>query len=157
MTTTRDSILANVHASLLLIDGTGSYLTTVKTVDAQPKAFADGLNAELLPYVGWMPRKGADVIIGSHVIRKTQYVDIGAHVVGATVDAANTALNNLIEDIDRAMLTDVTRGGFAIQTLPAEAPDTTEGDADTIDPAHGGYLGTAVLSFSIDYDYVMPH
>jgi hypothetical protein len=157
MTTTREAILANVDTSLRLINGTGSYATTVVTFDARPKAFADGLNADQLPYVGWMPRKGTDEPQGCYVIRRTQYVDIGAHVIGATEDAATVALNALLADIDRAMLTDITRGGNAIQTLPAEAPDTNEGDADSIDPAHGGYLGTAVVSYAIDYDYVMPH
>jgi hypothetical protein len=152
----RAAILRDVDETLRTISTSNGYHTAIVTFESQPRAFADNLNADMLPYLGWMPRKGQGENVGCYVRRETQYVDVGVHILGADEATTTAALANLIDDVTTALLTDLTRSGLAIQTYIAEAVDTNEGDADAQD-GRGGQLGTAVISFGIDYDYVMPH
>ena len=122
----RLDIIAAILAGLQLITVAGGYLTNVVTVEKVLRAW-DEIGDSKKPWIGFSPEVERYEYQPSHLIRCFMDLRIVAHVSEKTVDARYTAIENLSDDIIRALRQSVVRGGCAdsitLNELQTDQPD----------------------------------
>tara|TARA_R110002020_G_scaffold171937_3_gene362049 strand:+ start:1641 stop:2102 length:462 start_codon:yes stop_codon:yes gene_type:complete len=142
-TPVRKDIVSNIGSVLATITTDNGYKTTVVTVEAVGKTWAD-VGSGAKPWIGYAPvRESFEYFPGSQ-IRVVLNVTIIAHISGTTQADRATKLNDLLDDIIAALNLDTTRGGKAIATTITTV-ETDEGSPD----ANG--FGSMVLTVDVPY------
>lgn len=142
--TVREQILANVRTTLLGIDGTGSYFSTIPVVTRINEA---GPNAASFPRI---VIGEPDEQIGEHgaqfVTKATMNLTLAVwdRVASST---AGTRISELIADVQRAMAQDIKRGGLAQWTYAREVIPIEMAVAESV-----GVVGV-LMRFEILYRY----
>ena len=127
-TPARRLILDDVKTVLATITVANGYKSTVKTVEALGKGFADTPVGDK-PWAGVYPQQESFSFESGGLIRVTLTLLVMVHISGATVDDRSTALNNLLDDVIAALGEDTTRGSNAVMTTITTV-ETDEGDPD---------------------------
>jgi hypothetical protein len=120
--------LADLVEALEGISTEDGYKTTVATVARVYKTW-DDVQGAARPFIGVLPVGNPVTYEPMRHIRQVANVNLYCHVSGATPEARAAALENLLDDIVRAIGEDHTRGGNAIDTRIVEYV-TDEGDPD---------------------------
>ncbi len=124
-TPARTSILSNLATTLATVTTGNGYNTTVVTVEAEAKTWADVPTA-LKPWIGYVPSAESLEYLPGNQIRVVLPVEVICHISAATNSARSTALNNLLDDVIAVLSVDTTRNAKAISTTVVRV-DTDEG------------------------------
>ena len=139
----RLDILAAILAGLQGITPAGGYLTNVVQVEKLLKSW-DDIPESKKPWLGFAPEVERYEYQPNHLIRCFLNLRLVAHVAEKTVDARYTALENLTDDIIRALRQSVVRGGCA------DSITLQELQTDEADPSAFG-AGSCSMLFLITY------
>jgi len=142
-TPARRLILQNLATTLAGITTGNGYKTTVTTVEAVAKSFADTASGEK-PWIGIYPQREALEYEHSGSIRVTLTCLLICHVTGITADSRASLLNDLLDDVIGVLGVDTTRGANAVMTKLVST-ETDEGDPD----AYG--QGSMVINCEVVY------
>lgn len=138
----REQIVANAATALAAINGSGDYHTALETI-ARSQLVPRNLDALPATHV----REGEERIVDGPDPLITRILSL--HVLGWIArevdepDALATMKNRLQADIERAVLTDPTRGGLAVNTRVAGSPAVDDLEAD--------HLGAVQVDFEVLY------
>lgn len=159
--TDREGIILNIEESLLGIQVSGGFLSDVRTVELEWKAYDEVIQAGIpMPYICFFPTKGggAPPVYEPFGARR-EFLDITvvAHT-GATTAAEKVREISMLEvDIHDAMVGvgdgsrgDPTRGGFAVDTIKILPEETDEGVPDIPDRIDGSVTMTA--TYRVTYE-----
>lgn len=137
--TKRQAILDNVATTLAAITVANGYRTTITQVERVIREWSD-VKAGNRPWLGFGPNPEApESVIHAPSNRLDHELEIIiAGVVEAESGAAKTAaMSDLIDDLIKALYTDIRRGGNAISTMLLDLatdeihPDTHNSDGGT--------------------------
>ena len=142
-TPVRKDILSNIGTTLATITTGNGYKTTVVTVEAVGKTWAD-VGSGAKPWIGYAPIRESFQYFHGSQIRVTLAVTLIAHIAGTTQSDRSDKLNDLLDDIIAALNVDTTRNGKAISTTITTA-ETDEGSPD----ANG--FGSMVIAADVAY------
>jgi hypothetical protein len=142
-TPARTSILSNLGTVLATITTGNGYKTTVTTVEAEAKTWAD-VPASLKPWIGYVPTVEIIEYLPGDQIRAVLPLDLICHIVGQTNAARSTKLNDLLDDVIAVLAVDTTRGSNAISTTVVSV-DTDEGAPGAVGQ------GSMVVSIEVAY------
>jgi len=136
-------VLQDLKATLEGITTGNGYKTTVATVEAVAKGFADTPTGDK-PWIGVYPQREAFSYEHGGNIRITLTILVLCHISGATVGGRAASLNDLLDDVIAALGVDTTRGANAVMTTITHV-ETDEGDPD----AYGD--GSMVVGVDVVY------
>jgi hypothetical protein len=142
-TPARSGAVQNLATVLAAINGTGSYYTTVATVERIYRNPVDP-DSGAHPWIGILPLQDRYEYLPGQQIRVTLPVQLVAYVDGATAALRATAMEELLDDIIYALHLDSTRSANAVLTRVATS-STDEGDPDVVD------FGTLVVDLEMVY------
>jgi len=142
-TPARKNILDNISTTLSTITTGNGYNTTVVTVEAVGKTWAD-VGSGAKPWIGYAPVRESFEYFPGDQIRVVLSVTLIAHMSGTTQSDRSTKLNNLLDDMIAVFNVDTTRNGNAISTTITTV-ETDEGSPD----ANG--FGSMVVNMDIAY------
>tara|TARA_R110000824_G_scaffold55027_5_gene151630 strand:+ start:10485 stop:10940 length:456 start_codon:yes stop_codon:yes gene_type:complete len=142
-TPARKTILDDIGTTLATITTGNGYKTTVLTVEAVGKGWGD-VGAGAKPWLGYVPNQERLEYFPGGSIKAILNLSILCHVDGSTQSARSTSLNNLLDDIIKALAVDTSRSGNAISTTLTTV-STDEGSPD----ANG--FGSMVIAVDIPY------
>lgn len=142
-TPARKLILDNISTTLNTITTDNGYNTTVQTVEAVGKTWAD-VGSGAKPWIGYAPIRESFEYFPGDQIRVTLAVTLIAHMSGTSQSDRSTKLNNLLDDLIAVFNVDTTRNGNAISTTITTV-ETDEGSPD----ANG--FGSMVVNMDIAY------
>lgn len=150
-TTNRENILLDFAEALALIDGTGLYDLALPGDPEWEFKNYDQVGPDNKPFVCFYPdiNSPPPTHFPFSSDREQLNIMVVGHVIGATPQIRAGNLSSLDRDIDRAVETDPTRGGWAVDTLKITLPETSEGNPD-----HAGVnknTGSLVKRFQITY------
>ena len=128
-TPARKSILDNIGTVLATITTGNGYKTTVVSVEPFAKGWGD-MGAGLKPFIGFAPGSERFQYQPCGSIRVALNVALTCHISGSTQSARSTALNDLLDDIIKALSLDTSRGNNAIATTVSQV-ETDEGSPDS--------------------------
>ena len=140
----RLDIIGAISTALAGITAAAGYATTIATTE---KVLRDWNDTKTFPrpWAGFRPTTETYAYEMSHFLRCTMGLQVVAHLdVTPDVDAHYTALENLSDDIIRALRQGVIRAGCA-ESITLQQTETTEGDASAVESASISML------FSITY------
>lgn len=150
-TTNRENVLLDIATALALINGSGLYDLALATPPEWEFKNFDEVGPENKPFVCFFPDLNSPppthFPFGGE--RDQLNIKIVGHVIGTTPQIRSGNLSSLEEDIKRAMETDPTRGGWAVDTIKITLPQTSEGNPDT-----GGVnknTGSLEMGYQITY------
>ena len=112
-----ETILENIKTAVNGIDGTGSYNVNLITVERRLKHWATMNNSEFP--AAFILYEGESFAPSTMV--RNQFSDFTVSIVcflHISDGVLETQITNLREDVLRALFTDITRGGNAIDTQP---------------------------------------
>jgi len=128
-TTVRESIIQNIKTTLEAITIANGYNATIaKVVQWNPNGIGHGTMPMIIIAAGPEPNsenEGYDL----QTCRMTVFLDLWIAVDEDATEAADTTLNKHLGDIKKALMTDLTRGGYAVTThiTDVEPFDVVEG------------------------------
>ena len=144
MTTKAQSILANANTVLAAIDGLPTYLTAVHAVYGHDKPYRAPQESEGgdRPYLNMgMPTTEALEEANLKTVKRMSFPVEGVVSYDASDPAASrAAAQNLMGDVERALVTDPTRGGYAIDTVVVG--ESQPSMIETRDPGRPGVVTT---------------
>ena len=141
-TPTRRLVLQNIKTVLEAISVSNSYKTDVDTVEALGKSWAT-VKPGQKPWLGIVPQKESLKFEYSN-IRVVLTVLVIGHVAGTTQDDRASKLNDLLDDVIAALITDTTRNNNALSTTITSV-ETDEGAPD------GDGDGSMVITTNVAY------
>lgn len=147
-TPNRNLILEDIATSLGAIDGTGSFTSTVTTVERVIKDW-QSVGAQEMPWLGFAPIRTAYTMMPFGQIECTMDVTIVGIAQASTDSTRSDTISELVDDVIYALGIDATRGGNAVSTSIVSC-ETDEGDPDTMD-SRGGTCGF-VMGIQVRYD-----
>lgn len=140
MTAIRESILDNVKTTVEGIDGTGDYVTTMQSVrryDVErsfPSAFPGAF------VVSGRQDPANEASDHQHWLFGVTVNVFAMHDTGDDARTSDEILSELIADVQRAMMVDRTRGGYAVTTRYGEVepfPVYDEPEGNIVEAAVG--------------------
>lgn len=146
MASAREQILANVLTAMDAINGVSPFLTTAKRKDRDfvpPERLHSSDYPAVFVTGGNEPKEFG--VYGK--MRAQLRVEVRGFVKKRIGTALSTDVNALFADVERAVMTDTTRGGLALVTKPLDAEVDELAIADDV----GGFL----LPFEVDYFYAI--
>jgi len=126
----RSLLLSDIGTTLATITTGNGYKTTVSTVEAVGKDWAD-VKPGQKPWIGYVPTAESLEYLPGGVIRSTLPVTLVCHVSGTTQSDRATKLNDLLDDVIAVLAVDTTRDSNAISTT-IKTVETDEGSPDAI-------------------------
>ncbi|MAB56863.1 MAG: hypothetical protein CL524_04860 [Aequorivita sp.] len=142
-TPARKDILDNIETVLNTITTGNGYKTTVTTVEPVAKGWGD-MGAGLKPFIGFSPGSERFDYQPCGSIRVVLGIALTCHISGSTQGARSSALNDLLDDIIKALSLDTSRGGKAISTTISQV-ETDEGSPDS------SYEGSMLIRVDVAY------
>lgn len=127
-TPARITWLQSIVTALDAISSGSGYHTASVSVERVYKTW-DDLSPSQVPYIGILPIENTLEYHGGRRIEQTSRVNLYCFVGGTTPTTRTTALENLLDDIIKALGADTTHGASAIHTTLL-AYVTDEGDQD---------------------------
>lgn len=136
----RERILQHIETHLRDIDGLGDYHNRVETVERRQ---AEPSNLDVLPAIHL--REGEEIITEgpNPLLTRMLTVVVAGWIRGAADLGLATCRNQLLADIERAVLADATQGGLAVDTH-------LTGSLIEEDPEPGA-IGALTLTFVVHY------
>lgn len=129
--TVRESILANIKTTLETITTENGYNNTLASVQRW-KQNANTFNHVPCVIIAAGPETKSIGPYPNQTCRLTVFLGIWTRQLETDTDPSDTILNSLMGDVEKALMTDVTRGGYSRDTniISNEPFDSIEGQPD---------------------------
>lgn len=141
--TVRENIFENIQTTLAAIVAGGTYDNTIQRVERWKQHGQDFQGAMPLIVITSGPEKRSDRTYPLTICDLTVYLSLWTRQAESDSADSETVLNSILGDITKALKTDLTRGGYAV--------DTEITDIEPFDVVEGQPYSGLIITLAINY------